>query len=312
MKKLISALLLTSSIGTVSAGVFNLTQPDVIWDKKEISVCFADSSHFDKSYLSDQIPDLPLTSIVLFTGPHKEALEDIIKQEYTLERTGVHFTGWKDCQTNPESDVYLFRLSDSGQGLTGAASQGEAGAPTSVGKKRVFQKQGKEKKPYLALNTALMNYPNLSKVDDYQLTGVHEFGHLAGLQHEHADMREDGKRYGDSNCLRTNYSSSEGAYSSTEKVSVYDYNSVMNYCYGNVLRRRGLHFIVSKEEGKYALKDSTLITATPATNGTAYDIKIGLSRGDVHALSCLYRFDKKTKKEICRQDYDPATGKIID
>lgn len=317
-KTLWSLLFYTSAISLTHAGVFNLVEPDIKWDKKEVSVCFADFSHYKKSYLSEKEPDLNETNVIAYTQSHKEALEDIIIQEYTKERTGIAFIGWKDCQEQPDSDVYLFRISDSGAGFIGVASQGEAGEQTfeevgifSKKKVKVYRKQNKDKKAFLALNTALLKSARLSRVSEFQMTALHEFGHLAGLQHEHADIREDNKRYGDSNCSTSGTRTAEGPLSSTKKVSVYDRNSIMNYCYGNILRQNGLNIMVPTSLAKkFSLKDSSLIQATPVVDGIHYEIKIGLSRGDLHGLSCLYLYDNKTNKEICRPEYNPATGSL--
>ncbi len=324
-KTLLSLFFAFSSFTHAHAGLDNLTESQVAWSKKQVSVCFAGFDLYPKAQLSDTIPKLTAASISTFSEAQKSVLKLAITGAYKAETSGIEFTGWKDCSESPESDAYVFHVNDNQQNFLGIASIGEAGVLSYIDAPRLFQtstrkigyKKGKGKKAYVAINTGFYGEKEALTEDQHlSLTAIHEFGHLAGLRHEHADpavlvLNEEKVAVSqDLNCKAVGFNSAEGLLDSTEKVSVYDANSIMNYCFLYVIQGLGLNFGLKMEGvGHFLFEDPTIIASAPYQTGMAYKIRIGLSQGDIHALRCMYSYDKATKEKICTPSYNPRTGK---
>lgn len=313
MNKLLLTTIVALSSALTHAAPVNLTEPDVGWSKKEVRVCFADSSHLFKSRLYEK--GVEQASLLPFTKAQKAAIKTVITQEYTLNRTGISYTGWKDCKQDPKSDAYLFRVIDPTISFSGSATMGESGKISFIDQGpeskivRAYRKDKEEaSKPYVALNTNVMTGEGASPIEHLQLAAVHEFGHLSGLDHEHMDIDPENQRYPDRNCDATGIliKESEIPYFSTKKVSVYDTNSVMNYCFIEILKSSSPSFIIAeKDVALFDFQDSSLITSKPDPDGIHFEVKIGLSQGDVHALKCLYVYSEDIRNQICVPTFDP-------
>lgn len=327
-KTLLTLLFSASALTTAHAGPENLVEPYVVWSKKQVSVCYASSKDFTKTQLPDSAPELREAAITSFTAAQKTLIKTAVTGAYSSAATGIEFVGWEECSKKPESDAYLFHISDAEQPFLGIASIGEAGNygyvdvpldQTGKNKSRVFGMfKDPSKKAFVGINTALLSDKIALKVDDnLKLTAIHEFGHLAGLRHEHADptmMVLNEKKIPvsqDLNCQTVGFEVKELPFQTTFKTSVYDANSIMNYCFLYVVQAYGTQFGLKTEGvGKYFLfKDPSIITQIPIKDGMGYKIKIGLSKGDLHALKCLYSYDKNTVKRTCKDTYNPLTGK---
>ncbi len=315
MKKILSALILPLGSMPLMAGILNLVEPNVSWSNPEVRVCFANYSQLKDTSFSTYQYKVTENSFSFFSDEQKLVIKNIVTKEYTPERTGIHFVGWNDCQSDPQSDVYIFNLEDKDQYFTGTASLGESGLLTFVDAKgprklNIMQRRKTSKKNYIAFNTAFITTNTLSFNEKLEMVSLHEFGHVAGLRHEHADKNiTTNKRFNDLNCIAVQFEYGEKSFDSTTKSSVYDANSIMNYCYMYLLEQIGLNYTQEVGPEKYDLLDSSVITKESTSSGINHKIRIGLSQGDLHALGCLYQYDKKTKKAICKETYDPKTQK---
>lgn len=224
---------------SVHAGII---EPHVIWSKKELKTCFFD----DNSQLAQTILETKENTKKNFDfspkklrKKQKQAVYDVITKEFTPKRTGIHFTGFQDCSKVSNPDVIVMRaaskvlLLDS-PSFRGRAVIGEAGmfetkheynSETDTNEYIIekdgtyhegfFEKSGKT--AFVALRTT--NYGTIA----------HEFGHVAGLRHEH--IREEANN--DKNCkdFRVVWPTKEKIYDTALLETNYDSQSIMNYCY---------------------------------------------------------------------------------
>lgn len=171
-----------------------------LWPKKEVVVCFA------KGESQRRETNIGRLNIQDWSEPDKLQVKNWVNSEYTLERTGIHFTKWRSCEDSPEADVVIFyNLNNSFFGRhNGLATMGQ-------------QVRG-----------SIYGYPQaegmviISKSGMKIRTVLHEFGHLAGLGHEHNHPRAT-KPYpcSDVEPIDRSY---------YYEYTSYDKNSIMHYC----------------------------------------------------------------------------------
>ena len=290
-------------------------EPLVAWDKKEVRVCFGNETHQSRSWVTRQSYDF-----IEYSSEQKKWIKDIITKEYNLIDTGISFVCFENCTPSLENtDVILFRFEPTipeGEGpynvKGGMATLGEKGDLRSVGSNNSSEsKEEYYKADFPQLNVVILNTggANEKKVDAasyIQMLALHEFGHTAGLRHQHIIMQAADK---DPNCQ--NFKSTmkaEPIFESTIFTGAYDFNSVMNYCYLNKLTSEsGLQFRAKNSETVIKMTDSTLYTTDPAKNifgklikdKLDYSVRIGLSDMDKHALRCLYKNGEESKMRSC-------------
>ncbi len=183
------------------AGIYS----DNLWDKKDIRVCFAGEEKEPRTESGFEL------KIKNWNRVQKNNLQLWVGQEFTSERTGIYFTGWKDCQNSPNADVILFYNSNSRikrffhGGLDGVA--GELG-PRYDGEVKGFPNA----RSIIAISKTGMNKGIV----------IHEFGHVAGLAHEHnhPDIPRD-----DKSC-----SHYQRFFSTRLEYRDFDPSSIMSYC----------------------------------------------------------------------------------
>ena len=154
----------------------------------------------------------------------------IVSEEFTKERTGIYFTGWKPCSQSKRVDIIIMKSSKKYHSITaypGRASLGSDGLRSTTG---YFSKGTKRS----AIALATFSRENI----------LHEFGHLTGLRHEH--IHPEAKT--DLNCLKLGKriikprkqqrksKSRDQVLATTLIFSEYDSESIMNYCYIEKLR----------------------------------------------------------------------------
>jgi hypothetical protein len=201
-----------------------------LWKHNEVTTCFGQA----EEVLREEGPYV--LKVRDWKDKEKEKLKAWVLEEYSPERTGIFFTGFEDCENAPDADVIIFKNKNSkfkaffAGALHGLALLG----------------------PYFG---EVAGYPKASSFVSISSTGmdkgtvIHEFGHVAGLAHEHEHpnaWKEDPKR-----CS----SIKENTFPKFRlEYEPYDRDSVMNYCK------------IHGKEGK----------------------KLGLSPGDVALLRKLY------------------------
>lgn len=314
-KKLLLGVLALKCLA-VHAGPSGIYEPKVKWSKPEVSVCWGQ----------------PLIDGETFTPSEKLAVRLIVMQEFTAERTGIHFTGFEDCLRTPDALVWIStgnsdpnpkRVYQSG--VVGRSEIGEGGLVIDEKSDEGYITK-KKRGPYrMYLYANRERYiPGTNYLYGLKTTALHEFGHLAGLRHEH--FRIEAQK--DYNCsdrkeYDPNFSVAEPIYKSTEVATDYDPNSIMNYCWIDQLNANGPKIFLVRDlkafhdSGHGPIEEPgiklptgfmpTLIDTTLYTKKSdyipgidMYDVKLGLSAGDLKAVQCMYKQDKIADLSTCK------------
>jgi hypothetical protein len=315
MLAMILSLIAPKSAQACSLDNYGVGEPLVTWTKRSVRVCWLSGAVFDAAFAKND-----------FSPKLKKAVQDIVQKEYTLDRTGIEFTGWQECTDLKEGEFDLaifqddyaaptnkivegFRKSNTeGYAVLGEGSKLETITKTKIGKnlkkykitkKGFFKRKQELPMMYLSYNKAFDKINgNFLSVDELQFTALHELGHVAGLRHEHA--RPEAKE--DPNCSLFGEFKNEETYHDTTKIfGPYDANSIMNYCWGYTLLGLG-----SLYENLPNMTDETLVSSvdlvkmdtktdektgekkTVKTPIKGYKIRLGLSQQDVKALKAMY------------------------
>lgn len=216
----------------------------------------------------------------------KELIKSIINSEYTATKTGIFFTGWEDCTNDSISNVELhFKNSNSYDGIKSAA--GRAGSlGIASGKSKEFpNKIPNTKKSWIEFY--IFNGIDDEKLDfteKVKYVALHEFGHLAGLIHEH-ELKEDSE-------LRHAFI----------QTSLYNPNSIMDYSIEIQIYKSGLEFDLS-ELPTIKNDRNCKIYNDIGTRNTKAKMSMKLSHGDVHSLKCLYVYSENERESMCHPNY---------
>lgn len=209
------------------AGIY---EPHVLWAHKEIQVCFYD----DLSQLKDTVlknkQEMHLKYRVdpdEFSRKAKKRIKDVVLSEFSESETGISFHGWKDCSEVDDSQVDVRIIRSRGVPFYFLRKAAPFDGSASVGEAGVIDQNGYTRGPH-----DQKAYVLLTKLKKAFI--VHEFGHIAGLRHEH--LHPDSEY--DKNC-RSKFALqsflqgilSGKLYSSTQMMTEYDSLSVMNYCH---------------------------------------------------------------------------------
>jgi|GEM_PF-6243755 len=233
------------------------------------------------------------------------SIRETIVANFSVETTGVHFTGWDRCGTRPgRVDVTLIVGSELTR--TNAEDGGEA---SQVG----YDINGaNDQNATIVLN---IHNPSVAvpkhwewfewAADKASIAGMlalHEFGHVAGLHHE-LDFGDEPSKWE----------------TPVKKiVTRYDSNSVMNYDFiFPMMKALSFEFInqggkfsptfrkthvdlASYYFGTFKLNDFSVFDRDQG-RVDRYRYRFKLSRGDLHALNCIYRY---SKSPTCSPDFD--------
>ncbi len=192
------------------------------WKSNEVTTCFADAEKDSRDTGG---------TYVLKVGKWKESNKVKVRQwvgeEFSEERTGIHFSGFLNCDETPDADVIIFHNKNSkfGTFLFGGL-HGLAALGPSIGSVEGYP--------------AASAFVSISSSGMDKGTVIHEFGHSAGLHHEH--IHPDAYKF-------------ERGCASVEKNQIADYrytyeefdiDSVMSYC--RLQRRGGTKAGLSKKD----------------------------------------------------------------
>ena len=314
------AVMLKSALGllilfsfTAHAGVNALGEPKVTWQKRSIHVCWHEG-------VKDN-----------FEASQKKAVQQIVEQEYTIEKVGITFYGWEECLNLPQNgyDLEIFQDVDIAHSnpevemyrkasVEGFAVMGQGSVEQVQAEQNQLTGEVKKTDGYLNRNLRtpimyLMFRPlfrfaesDFKSLEELQLTALHEFGHVAGLRHEH--IRPEAKT--DFNCqFMSSFKIDETILDTAENYEEYDPNSIMNYCWNAELATNGNVVMVLPN-----IPDKTLYTASTTwvdhivikkvkskktgkiiekeviekMKKITYTIRIGLSAKDISTLNKLY------------------------
>ena len=215
MKRIVfSILVFTLSHGY--AGVYDL---DDKWPFNKIVACFSNQHYKD---LDNGI----INPKHKWKERDKKFLQKVVQEEYTEERTGIHFVGFKDCKDEPNPNIILFYKDIRGHAV-GAAMSGYSpryfigsNFPTAAGDVVIYK--GGMTKSII----------------------IHEFGHVATLEHEHDHFDAHKKEF---LCSATSKRSKRRRHL---EYTPYDKKSVMNYCHINLGFSAGGNYGLSEYDVK--------------------------------------------------------------
>lgn len=195
--KLTTACLIWACTLPALAGLTHLKM--IPWDKREVSVCFH-----------------PRT----LSQAHRQRIQQWVEAEFTISRVGIQFTGFQECQP------------DGGDVIAIGFRQGFGNKPSNATVGRNTPEERLERQPrVLSTYSHVEGWVQLSTSDINRETVVHEFGHVAGLEHEH--LRAGAEL--DPRCERVSPSTgilrNPVYHSYYAHHGEYDPNSIMNYCY---------------------------------------------------------------------------------
>ncbi len=224
MKFFLFLIIFTASAATPPS----LGEPETIWSKNEVRVCFADPHHLSQTQLafSRTIPNLGS-----YDQNQKKIITETIQKNYSLTETAFVFTGFRDCNDDPAADAYILKAEDENF-VGGQASMGENGGYFCDDEEFTscrYLKRHNGQKPMVVINF-VDRERKISADERLALTALHEFGHLAGLVHEHA--RPEAMK--DPKCSIPEFKESLGEETeilSTTRYGAYDTNSIMSYCH---------------------------------------------------------------------------------
>ncbi len=249
------------------------------WNKSTIKVCWSnDSKYADSKKIKEYLEDI---DPIFLNESEQTDIQNLIQKEYTLEKVGIEFVGWKDCVDNEGFDIAVIGLKEDPE------SEYEDEAPNSQARIGLKSNKGgmapPDEKGYVFLYKEIPPIKHIvTAAQNLKITSLHEFGHAAGLRHEH--IRSEALQ--DINC-RTFFDAEFFADENKERpksavmIGDYDPESIMNYCYGRFLRRN--------------LKS---------------DDEIKLSAGDTKALRCMY-LAAQEPEGTCEQKNFEHTSEII-
>lgn len=295
----------------------------VAWGRTPLSVCWGNAKHLEQTSISKEIFVNLRKNIVNASSEIRKQIQAIITSEYNHSDLGVSFVGWQACDNSVRSDVVLTMALDPSRSvqellsrpytvadlMDGLSSVGESGI---FDEREGFLNKDSNKPAFVYLKEWKFRKAILPPMDHLKLFALHEFGHIAGLRHEH--IRSEAKR--DPHCSKDTLTYRDQRSSSTSYFSAYDPNSIMNYCYINNLieEKAGLHFTTSSKalpnppgsipnlvRSSVNLKDPRVFESKKISDDKIeYWIKLRLSEGDRHALRCLYRYTEAEFRKLCR------------
>lgn len=232
------------------------------WNKPSVEVCWGTIEEFVSANHSLGVK-IDAQDLEPLPRDIQKMIQTKIQSQYTLQKTGIEFTGWKICSQSPQADIIMYATSfykDEKENLFGSADIGMADKDL---------KSKRDRKGFIFLNK-VEGSKEISSNEKLLLTAVHEFGHAAGLRHEHIRLGADKDENCDQRILEYGELVSE-INATAQYVGKYDPESVMNYCYEWYLRNR---------QGFNSFDD------------------IHLSAQDRQTLLCMYAPDK-VPAELC-------------
>lgn len=307
--------------------------PDVAWKKSNISVCWWNGSKLPLGLVD---VDKPLFKILqsqyfkprFFKKREKSRLEKLINKNFTQEITGIYFTGWQSCKNDVKADVVLLGISDFDVKEDIDSQINEA----------LFIKEFNDIDSFLSSTAGKANIAQMDiriynkdkifvretrKVSSFaifpfekginfkeKMTFIHEFTHIAGLMHEHYQAEAANDPLCRVNEIISRYitkvtADPPKAFFNVEFTSSYDSFSITNYCFENVLGLMYEAYIQNSAKLQPHPAFEKYITLSELKNLSGLEShKAILSKGDIHAMRCLYKYPDRTQDMNCHQDFN--------
>lgn len=263
-------LALTLLFAVKSMAAFSLADASFKWNKSSLLVCWGKINVIPAGPLNP-VKKLNPQDFTYLNEDDKFAIQKKIQEEFTVDKVGIEFVGWQNCESTKKYDIVLVgidRIESSYRGPfipMGLATIGTATLTDSATSKKIKRPRGQPGFVLLKKTQSEESIPTSMNSDDKLLfTALHEFGHSAALRHEHA--QSGGVK--DPNCSKRYMIISDAVRENNKTAQAYgryDSHSIMNYCYVHIVN--------------YIKPIS------------AHEIKF--SEGDIHALRCLYLKDQE-------------------
>jgi hypothetical protein len=282
-----------------SANIYALApfEPLTAWDKSQVKVCWGTEHHQNQTFAFNEKEEF-----INYTAEQKAWIKGIVTREFTVASVGIEFVGWQNCPDKADAQIVLLRAEppipeDSATvfaekggratiGMKGSQSNSFDASTNTA--RTTYESNTLPYLNYMILNTRGSNEKRMDQENYIKTIALHEFGHSAGLRHEHIRIADSKK---DPNCKKMTAIklNEEPAFESTRFAGPYDHNSIMNYCFINLLiSNTGLTIKTKNIEKDIKLTDPTLFTSRVDGKKTIYNVKVGLSAGDKQALKCMY------------------------
>lgn len=226
----LGAVFLLLAVFATNAHAGLLIKPEFRWQKSNIKICFLES----KAPLEPSPSRLVSTAAPHLISPksynsfYMQQVRSIIETEFNGSRTGVRFDGWHLCSESPDADAFVFFYQ------TESLSHSFATIAWAVGQ------------PYIGFHLDHLELQMLKSQlvsSHFAATMLHEFGHLAGLSHEHQRweyLTEGRCLIWDSTAYSNQHSCTSESLLWRAKVvphGSYDHDSIMNYCRARQIER---------------------------------------------------------------------------
>ena len=299
-----SYLLMLTIIPTIAFG--SLANYEARWSKRALSVCFSNGTSSERIELPGY-PGVSLGDIVEFSEEEKQTILSVLKENFSLADVGITFTGFKDCNLTPKADVHVLKfLSQDPKTPAGWASgtgnprvSSTCHSPENGCTNDTSEYQSDREQHYVGLNFPPAPGRRTSNEARLQLLTLHEFGHIAGLYHEHVRPERDSDR----NCRDRGGQEFGPPWELRPEVvfGPYDSNSVMNYCYLRMVNWvHGVEIFTTRgEELPILLTDPSIYSQHQEGNRLRTVITPKLSSGDRETLRCLYVYEGNVFKDRC-------------
>lgn len=283
-------------IGLISIMVFvnqsnaSLVEPNIKWRKTSINICWGDYS--DRIKVLNPLEFNKKKDIErVFNNVEKNILEKSISQEFTAKSTIIRF----NFDSQKKCDAYVFGfILKKGSNPKAHSTIGEKSIDSFKRRRLSFRKP----RVYISFPLSFLSINggeiNLSKKEFIKNTAIHEFGHLAGLRHEHAQKTEELDAF----CNHASIIFKEKSNPTTLAYTSFDTLSVMNYCltraiiyhYGAVVALDDIYGELSWKIRDFLKNEDVFETKSFIASKKSKTIrfKLGLSEGDIYGLKCLY------------------------
>ncbi len=284
-KNILALMLLGSYLASVNAGVIN---EKTKWDKSKVAVCWAVPDNFYLNGDGNEVKYLKKhNKLFINSNKFKRLIQTTVNQQFTIDRVGISFVGWENCpqeETQSKFDAILF-LDEH------IAFRSATGGQSNIGDSRKAYDSNRLSNLTIRIDRGLLNCNDHQEIGYFKkrlkLTILHEFGHLAGLEHEQIIKDKDYLQVQNSGL---------------KVINGYNPISIMNYYFGDVLNKYGFHFILDREK-----MDADIIlsefTHTPPSIFISKDSKVKIepvfSQGDIQSLRCLYKYTEEEKSKSC-------------
>ncbi len=209
--KILIAILSFISLSNTFAG--SLYTKGKLWDVRDIQVCFAAKENDRRELSGDEY------RISSWSAANKKKIQEFITSEYTLERTHIKFSGWKECDEAPDAKVVVFYGQKKIANFLTDFFTGYILGLSTIGPSLY-----RELPQYLNAESFVWLYSDGIN----RGTATHEFGHSLGLHHEHYQW----EARNDPRCIKEHIPDAGYAPNTTDIMihGMYDPESIMSYC----------------------------------------------------------------------------------